>query len=116
MPKIKKKYPTFYTAYLGSLGRPLRSIHFLRILADVDRNGPRRPVVPLELAGKWLAWSAGRRRILGHGDGPEEALAMAGGGDDLVLSYEPPADRDEEAWAAKSAMIQSVIEELGEPK
>jgi hypothetical protein len=65
----------------------------LRTPVPKEPHRARRQPVPLELAGKWLAWSADRLKILGHGEGPEEAIAMAGGGDDLVISYEPPASQ-----------------------
>jgi len=62
---------------------------------DKQLQSDDRPVVPLELAGKWVAWSLDGSRIIAHGetlDACEEAANRAG---ETELRFEkvPRADR-----------------------
>jgi hypothetical protein len=46
-----------------------------------DTNRPQRQPVPVELGGKWIAWSANGLRIVAHGetlDECEQAAERAG--------------------------------------
>lgn len=56
---------------------------------------PQEPeAVPLELGGKWLAWSADGLRIVAHGDTLDEcrAAATTAGEIDPCFEKSPPAD------------------------
>ena len=56
---------------------------------------PRLPrIVPVDCAGKWLAWTADALRIAGVGDTPSEAKAAAAraGIAEVVIEWVPPAD------------------------
>jgi hypothetical protein len=53
----------------------------------------RRQTVPMELTGKWIAWSADFMRILGHGETIQEARASAGNLPGLVIAFIPPAEQ-----------------------
>jgi Family of unknown function (DUF5678) len=51
-------------------------------------------VVPVEYAGKWVAWSGDTLRIVGVGDTPEQAKAAAerDGTTEIVYEWIPLAD------------------------
>lgn len=56
---------------------------------------PRLPqIVPVDCAGKWLAWTADALSIAGVGDTPAEAKAAAqrAGVTETVIEWVPPAD------------------------
>jgi hypothetical protein len=55
---------------------------------------PRREPVPIELGGKWVAWSADGLRIVGHGDTLDECefAAAQAGEQDPSFERTPPAD------------------------
>jgi len=36
----------------------------------IEAKRPKRQPVPIELGGKWIAWSADGLRIVAHGDTP----------------------------------------------
>jgi hypothetical protein len=69
---------------------------------DQKPHGRRRPIVakpvarpervPLELTGKWVAWSSDGLKILGHGESISEARASAGGAPGLMISWIPPIE------------------------
>jgi hypothetical protein len=51
-------------------------------------------IVPVDCAGKWLAWTEDALRIAGVGDTPQEAKAAAAraGVTVTVIEWVPPAD------------------------
>lgn len=44
---------------------------------SAETNRPQRQPVPVELGGKWLAWSADGLRIVAHGDTLDECELAA---------------------------------------
>jgi hypothetical protein len=54
----------------------------------------RHPTVPIEYAGKWIAWDHSMTRIVASGATPAEALEAAkkAGETDPVLGKSPPAN------------------------
>ncbi|MCC7087402.1 MAG: hypothetical protein IT427_20560 [Pirellulales bacterium] len=56
----------------------------------VVRSSP--PEVPLELAGKWIAWDRGQTQIVGWGesfDAAKHAAAEAGWREVMIAKFEP---------------------------
>jgi len=53
-----------------------------------------QPTVPIEFAGKWIAWDHGMQRIVASGESAAEVLEMArkAGETDPVLGKSPPAN------------------------
>jgi hypothetical protein len=51
-------------------------------------------IVPVEYAGKWVAWTKDALRIAGVGETPDEAAAAAAriGVTEVVYEWVPPAD------------------------
>ena len=56
---------------------------------------PQSPIVPIEFAGKWVAWNADETKIIASGDSYDEAFdaAHAAGECDPVLAKVPRADQ-----------------------
>ena len=60
----------------------------------MDRKLPEPQTIPLELGGKWIAWSADCLRIVAHGDtlGEVKEEAEKAGEQDPCFQKAPPAD------------------------
>jgi len=56
---------------------------------------PEGPVVPLELGGKWIAWSLDGSQIIAHADTFEECeeAALRAGATEIRFEKAPRADR-----------------------
>jgi hypothetical protein len=56
---------------------------------------PRPETVPMELTGKWIAWSSDGLRIIAAGDSPTEARAAAeqAGVFDAMFEWVPPKEQ-----------------------
>ncbi|MCI0333299.1 MAG: DUF5678 domain-containing protein [Planctomycetes bacterium] len=54
----------------------------------------KHPTVPIEYAGKWIAWDHSMTRIVASGTNPAEVLKAAkdAGEPDPVLGKSPPAN------------------------
>ena len=59
-----------------------------------DPQFPEPQTIPLELGGKWIAWSSDCLRIIAHGDTLDECKAAArnAGEPDPCFQKTPPAD------------------------
>ena len=53
-----------------------------------------QPIVPVQYAGKWIAWTGDGMRIAGVGDTPEEAEAAAKAANvtQVIHEWVPPAN------------------------
>ncbi len=60
----------------------------------MPNNQPAMPIVPIELGGKWIAWTLDGSRIVAHGDTLAECEAVAKQICDADLRFEkaPRAD------------------------
>ena len=63
-------------------------------LGDQLMSDIRHPVVPIEYAGKWIAWDHSMTRIVASGTSPAEVLEAAkkAGESNPVLGKSPPAN------------------------
>jgi hypothetical protein len=63
-------------------------------MPTTDANRPKRQAVPIELGGKWIAWSADGLRIVAHGDTLDECemAAEKAGEQDPSFERAPRAD------------------------
>jgi hypothetical protein len=61
---------------------------------SIDSIRPKRQPVPIELGGKWIAWSADGLRIVAHGDTLDECEQAAHNAGEHQPSFErtPRAD------------------------
>jgi hypothetical protein len=52
------------------------------------------PMVPIEYAGKWIAWDHEMTRVMASGQSPREVrdAAIAAGEPNPILGKSPPAD------------------------
>ena len=53
-----------------------------------EARRPQRQPVPIELGGKWIAWSADGLRIVAHGDTLDECELAAGKAGEQAPSFE----------------------------
>lgn len=60
----------------------------------MDQKLPEPQTIPLELGGKWIAWSSDCLRIIAHGDSLDECkdAAKKAGEQDPCFQKTPPAD------------------------
>jgi hypothetical protein len=60
----------------------------------MDQKLPEPQTIPLELGGKWIAWSSDCLRIIAHGDtlGEVKDEAKKAGEQDPCFQKTPPAD------------------------
>lgn len=62
---------------------------------NTESQRPQRQPVPIELGGKWIAWSADGLRIVAHGDTLDECELAA----DIAGEKDPSFERTPQAGA-----------------